>query len=242
MEHIRLSGICFSYEKNGPQVLSDISFSVERGSCICVAGANGCGKTTLLQLTARCLKPEKGEIRFSGGGNGDAAYGRELGMVFQEPDHQLFMPTVWEDAAFGALKTGMSPAEGRKAALDALRMVEAEHLAERPPYTLSGGEKQRAALAGVLITRPEILVLDEPSAALDPRGRKNIIRLLRKISCTKIIASHDLDLIWELADTVLFLDRGKIAAQCSVPGLLADEHFLQSIGLELPLSLGRNHA
>jgi cobalt/nickel transport system ATP-binding protein len=235
MEHITVTGLCFSYQKNGPQVLSDINFSAAKGACLCIAGANGCGKSTLLQLIAHCLKPAKGEVRINGDENGSG-----VGMVFQEPDHQLFMPTVWEDVAFGALKKGMTAHEGREAALDALRMVEAEHLAERAPYTLSGGEKQRAALAGILITRPGIIVLDEPSAALDPRARKNIIRLLRNLNCTRIIASHDLDLILALADEVLFLDRGKVAAQCPVPGLLSDEIFLQRIGLELPLSLGKS--
>ena len=235
MEHIRLSGLCFSYEKDSPPVLSDISFAVERGECLGVAGANGCGKTTLLQLIARCLRPSAGEIHIAGENGNEAG----AGMVFQEPDHQLFMPTVWEDVAFGVLQRGMPPAVAREAALDALRAVEAEHLAEKPPYKLSGGEKQRAALAGVLITGPEILVLDEPSAALDPRARKNIIRLLGNITHTRIIASHDLDLLLELAGTVLFLDRGTIAARSPVPGLLTDESFLRKIGLELPLSLGR---
>jgi cobalt/nickel transport system ATP-binding protein len=236
MEHIKLSGVCFSYEKNGPPVLSGIDFAVEKGSTLCVAGANGCGKSTLLQLIAGCLKPEKGRISVNGD-NGEGGNRGNAGIVFQEPDHQLFMPTIWEDVAFGVLKKGMSPGDAREAAFAALRMVEAEHLAARPPYKLSGGEKQRAALAGILITNPEILILDEPSAALDPRARKNLIPLLRNIKCTKIIASHDLDLILELAGTALFLNNGKIAGLCAVPGLLADEPFLQGIGLELPLSL-----
>ena len=190
-----------------------------------------------LRLAARCLKPSRGAVTVKG--EKAAEKERSTGMVFQEPDHQLFMPTVWEDVAFGILKKGMSPGEARTAALEALKKIEAEHIAEKPPYKLSGGEKQRAALAGVLITGPEILVLDEPSAALDPRARKNLILLLRKIPGTKIIASHDLDLVLELASRVMFLYQGRIAAQCSVPGLLSDEGFLRGIGLELPLSFGR---
>jgi cobalt/nickel transport system ATP-binding protein len=147
------------------------------------------------------------------------------------------MPTICEDVMFGILKRGTEPEAARRAALDALGAVEAAHLADRPPYKLSGGEKQRAALAGVLITRPQILVLDEPTAALDPRARKNLIALLKTIDCTKIIASHDLDMAFDLASTVLFLHHGTIAAQSPAPGLLADEPFLQSIGLELPLKL-----
>ena len=239
MEHIKLQDVCFSYEKNSPEVLSNINFSVKYGATICVAGANGCGKTTLLQLIAQCLKPHKGTITINDCTDGNPEKNLYTGIVFQEPDHQLFMPTVWEDVAFGVLKKGMSPVDAREAAIDSLKKMEADHLAEKPPYKLSGGEKQRVALAGILIMKPEILVLDEPSAALDPRARKNIIQLLRKINCTKVIASHDLDLILDLADTVLFLDKGKIAAQCPVPGLLLDEEFLQSIGLELPLSAAK---
>jgi cobalt/nickel transport system ATP-binding protein len=236
MEHIRFSDVYFSYEKGGQPALSAIDFAVEKGETLCVAGANGCGKSTLLHLAARRLKPDRGVIAWHGGETPGAEKKLNAGMVFQEVDHQLFMPTVWEDVAFGILKKGMSPGEARSAAYDALNKIEAEHLAEKPPYKLSGGEKQRAALAGVLITNPEILLLDEPSAALDPRARKNLILLLQKIPCTKIIASHDLDLVLALADRVIFLYNGAIAAQSPAPGLLADEPFLQSIGLELPLT------
>ncbi|MHC6203369.1 energy-coupling factor ABC transporter ATP-binding protein [Breznakiellaceae bacterium SP9] len=234
MEHIRLSNISFSYEKNARPALSDLSFAIEKGETLCFAGANGSGKSTLLQIIAGCLKPVRGEISASGGG------ANLCGIVFQDLEHQLFMPTVWEDVAFGVLKKGMLPKEAKEAALAALRSVEAEHLAEKPPYKLSGGEKQRAALAGILITRPEVLVLDEPSASLDPRARKNLIGLLRRLPCTKIIASHDLDLVLDLADRVLFLHAGQVAGESPVagraaPGLLADEGFLRSIGLELPL-------
>jgi cobalt/nickel transport system ATP-binding protein len=231
MEHIRLSNISFSYEKHAPPALIDVSVTVEKNETLCVAGANGCGKSTLLQIMGGCIKPEQGEISAP-----------LCGVVFQDVDHQLFMPTVWEDVAFGILKKGTRPEHAREAALEALRSVESEHLAEKPPYKLSGGEKQRAALAGILITRPEVLVLDEPSANLDPRARKNLIALLRRLPCTKIIASHDLDLILDLADRVLFLRKGRAAGESpvagrSAPGLLSNETFLQDIGLELPLTL-----
>ncbi|MDR0551728.1 MAG: energy-coupling factor ABC transporter ATP-binding protein [Spirochaetaceae bacterium] len=284
MEHIRLTNISFSYENHAPPVLADISFSVEQGRTLCVAGANGCGKSTLLQIIAGALKPISGNVTIfdiHGGEvsplaparrrrssatplNGGAApvtppLARQTGIVFQNVDHQLFMPTVWEDVAFGILKKGIAPEAAREAALAALAMVDAEHLAEKPPHKLSGGEKQRAALAGILITEPEILVLDEPTSSLDPRARKNLIALLRSLPRTKIIATHDLDLMLDLADGVLFLNNGKIAAPLerlppealppeALPpeglprppsALLTDEPFLQSIGLELPLSLAR---
>ena len=230
MEHIRLSNICFSYEKHALPALTDVSITIAKHETLCVAGANGCGKSTLLQIIAGCIKPARGEISAPG-----------CGMVFQDVDHQLFMPSVWEDVAFGILKKGTRPEAAREAAIEALRSVEAEHLAEKPLYKLSGGEKQRAALAGILITQPEVLVLDEPSASLDPRARKNLIALLRRLPCTKIIASHDLDLVLDLADRVLFLREGRVVGESpvmsrSAPGLLADKTFLQDIGLELPLT------
>jgi cobalt/nickel transport system ATP-binding protein len=230
MEHIRVSNISFSYEKHAPPALAGLNLTVKKNETVCVAGANGCGKSTLLQIIAGCLKPGKGEI-----------FAPNCGIVFQDVDHQLFMPTVWEDVAFGILKKGTRPEDAREAALRALRSVEAEHLAEKPPYKLSGGEKQRAALAGILVTKPEVLVLDEPSANLDPRARGNLIALLRRLPCTKIIASHDLDLVLDLADRVLFLREGRVAGEGPVsgraaPGLLSDKTFLQGIGLELPLT------
>jgi cobalt/nickel transport system ATP-binding protein len=155
--------------------------------------------------------------------------------VFQDPDNQLFMPTLWEDVAFGIMKKGIRPGEAKERALAALAGVEAAHLAERAPHTLSGGEKQRAALAGALIMERDILLLDEPTAALDPRARKNLIDLLKNRRGSIVIASHDLDMALDLADRVIFLHQGRIAADCPVPGLLLDESFLHSIGLELPL-------
>jgi cobalt/nickel transport system ATP-binding protein len=230
MDHLIVKNISHCYDKT-ILALDDISFSVERDEYVCIAGANGSGKSTLLQIIASCVKPSCGEIiiKNENGAGGNA------GIVFQEPDNQLFMPTVWEDVAFSIMKKSMRPDEAKARALAALKSVDAEELSERPPYTLSGGEKQRAALAGVLIMESEILLLDEPTAALDPRARKNLIGLLKNLRCTKIIASHDLDMAQELAERVIFLYKGRIAADCPAPGLLLDENFLQAIGLELPL-------
>jgi cobalt/nickel transport system ATP-binding protein len=235
MGYLEVSGLSYVYG-NGIEALHDISFSVEKGSCLCVAGANGSGKSTLLELLASCMKPSGGTVSI----NGVSVFSREgegkTGIVFQEPDNQFFMPTVWEDVAFGVMKGGVRPEEGRDLAMGALEMVDAGHLAERPPYKLSGGEKQRAAIASILVMRREILLLDEPSAALDPRSRKKTIALLKSLDCTRIIASHDLDMALDLAEEVVFLHRGRIAGQSKTPGLLLDEKFLQSIELELPLS------
>jgi cobalt/nickel transport system ATP-binding protein len=179
--------------------LEDINLSVEKGETICVLGANGSWKSTLLQIIASCVKPSCGEIFIDG----------------------------------VLLKPGVS----RTLAVKTLKNVAAEELAERQPYKLSGGEKQRVALASILIMNPEILLLDEPSADLDPRTRKNIITIFKNLHCTKIIASHDMDMALDIADRMLFLHKGKIAADCPAPGLLLDEVFLQSIGMELPLGV-----
>jgi cobalt/nickel transport system ATP-binding protein len=234
MEKLVLTHVSCVYDESIP-ALADISFSVNAGESVCVAGANGSGKSTLLQIIAGAIKSGGGEIIIDGRRVKNGAPQGRAGIVFQEPDNQFFMPSVWEDVAFAVMKKGMAPAEAKAAALAALARVEAEDLADRRPYALSGGEKQRAALASVLIMEPEILLLDEPTAALDPRSRKHIISLIKNLPCAKLIASHDLDMALDVADRIIFLRRGKIAACCPAPGLLLDKVFLQGIGLELPL-------
>ena len=238
MELLRVTGLSYSYNGRIP-VLEDICFSLGAGGCLCVAGANGSGKSTLLELIAGCIKGASGEILIRGEPVSRKTPGerRKTGMVFQDPDNQLFMPTIWEDVAFGVMHRGVSAGEGRQRALAALAAVGAEHLADRPPYKLSGGEKQRAAIATALILEPEILLLDEPTAALDPRARRNIITLLQTLDCAKIIAGHDLDMMLDLAGEALFLHQGRIAAHGKAAELLRDGPFLRNIGLELPLSL-----
>jgi cobalt/nickel transport system ATP-binding protein len=240
MDFLTVQSLSYSYADSFP-ALSGLDFTVVKGSCVCVAGANGSGKSTLLQLISGCMKPSKGDILIGGASIfKDRETRRKTGIVFQEPDNQLFMPTVWEDVAFAVMQKGTGPREARKMAEDALESVEAKHLADRPPYKLSGGEKQRAAIASVLVSiqndiEDKILLIDEPTAYLDPRARKKCIALLKKLPCTRIIASHDLDMALELCNETMFLHKGRIAARSPVPGLLLDEVFLQSIGLELPL-------
>jgi cobalt/nickel transport system ATP-binding protein len=241
MDFLSVQNLSHVYDDSFP-ALGGVSFTVKRGSCVCIAGANGSGKSTLLQLLSGCMKPSNGDILLGGLSIfSDEKIRRKTGIVFQEPDNQLFMPAVWEDVAFAVMKKGTTPDEARKLAEAALDRVDAAHLADRPPYKLSGGEKQRVAIASVLISFQEdiedkLLLIDEPTASLDPRARKNCIALLKKLPCTKIIASHDLDMALDLCDEALFLQKGQIAARSPVPGLLLDEIFLQSIGLELPLS------
>jgi cobalt/nickel transport system ATP-binding protein len=222
--------------------LSNIEFSVSDGACVGIAGANGSGKSTLLQIISGCIKPDSGAVEIDGVSVYQKTRGKKqssrplAGMVFQEPDNQLFMPTVWEDVAFSLMVKGEPPLRARERALAALELLDAAHLAERAPHTLSGGEKQRAAIAGALAgvdggLEKRLLAIDEPTAALDPRARKNLIALLKRLPCTRIIATHDLGMAQELCDEVIFLHQGCIAARSPVPGLLRDDAFLQSIAL-----------
>ncbi len=160
-----------------------------------------------------------------------------MGLVFQDPDDQLFCNTVIEDVAFGPLNLGKSAAEAKAIALECLAQVDLAGLADRPPHHLSFGERKRACLAGVLACEPSILVLDEPSANLDPRARRRFIQLLLGLSCTKLIATHDLELVLEVCPRTVVLDEGKVAADGASALILCDAASMEQHGLEVPMSL-----
>ena len=164
--------------------------------------------------------------------------GAGSGLVFQDPDDQLFCNTVIEDVAFGPLNLGMPPAEARRIAEECLERVDLAAEADRPPHHLSFGERKRVCLAGVLACRPSVLVLDEPSANLDPRGRRRFIRLIQGLGCTKLIATHDLEMVLELCRAVVLLDAGRVVADGPSRDVLGDAERLEQHGLERPLSLG----
>jgi cobalt/nickel transport system ATP-binding protein len=239
VDFLTVQNLSYAYD-GGSEVLRNISFSVKKGGRVCIAGANGSGKSTLLELIGGCMKPAAGDILIDGVSvvRPPRKQARRTGLIFQEPDNQLFMPTVWEDVAFGVMKDGIPPEAARALALETLALVGAAHLADTPPYKLSGGEKQRVAIASTLILKREILLLDEPTAALDPQARRGIIRLLGELDATIVMASHDLDMALDAAGEVIFLHQGAVAARSPVPGLLLDEAFLRGIGLELPLCVG----
>ena len=163
---------------------------------------------------------------------------RRVGLVFQDPDDQLFCTTVIEDVAFGPLNQGMSSGEARAIAMECLSKVELQAEADRPPHHLSFGERKRACLAGVLACRPSVLVLDEPSANLDPRGRRRFMSLIRGLECTKLIATHDLEMVLELCSRTVLIDRGRVVADGPSREILGDAELMESHGLEQPLSLG----
>jgi cobalt/nickel transport system ATP-binding protein len=229
----------YSYP-DGTPALRGVSFRIEHGDSVGIVGANGAGKSTLLQHLNACLLAVKGTVRI-----GDAPVTRDtvpqvrraVGTIFQDPNDQLFMPTVWEDVAFGPLNMKLPPDEIERRARNALESVNALHLRARPPYKLSGGEKRSVAIATVLAMEPDILVMDEPTAALDPQARSRVIGLLRGFTHTKIIASHDLDMIMDLCTRAIVLHQGRIVADGPASAVLADRELLAKSGLELPLRM-----
>ena len=240
---LRVSGLSHTYA-DGRKALDGVSFSVSSGECLALVGPNGAGKTTLFLRLCGVLPGRKGEASVAGLDPADPAQRRKLpetvGVVFQNPDDQLFSPTVAEDVAFGPLNLGVSPAEARARTDEALKSVGLAGAGERVPFQLSGGEKRRAALAGVLAMRPSILLLDEPSMFLDPRGRRELIGVLRDLPGTRLIATHDLDLVLDVCSRVLILDGGRIAADGPTENVLADRELTARHGLETPYRLQKS--
>ena len=182
-----------------------------------------------------------GVVRVAGLDPADPAERRRLpaaaGIIFQNSDDQVFSNSVRDDVAFGPLNLGLDPDEVKRRVAEALRKTGLTGLEDRVPFHLSGGEKRRVALAGVLAMRPDILLLDEPSMHLDPRGRRELIRLISGLSVTQLIASHDLEFILETCGRTLIVDRGRIIADGPAPTLLADASLMYAHGLEVPASL-----
>ena len=229
---------------DGTEALRGVSFRIEHGGAVALVGANGAGKSTLLLHLNGYLPTTRGEVLI-----GDTVVTREtavlarraVGMVFQDPDDQLFMPTVAEDVAFGPLSAGLPPEQVERRVVAALERVGMMHVRERPPYRLSAGEKRAVAIATVLAMSPDILVMDEPSANLDPRARRRLIELLLSFEHTRIIATHDLEMVVEVCSRVIVLDGGKVVADGPARDLLNDEALMLAHGLERPHILRHSH-
>jgi cobalt/nickel transport system ATP-binding protein len=225
---------------DGTEALTGVRFRITHGEAVAVVGANGAGKSTLLLHLNGYLTPQRGTVRI-----GDFPLTKQtlqdvrktVGMVFQDPDDQLFMPTVGEDVGFGPLNLGLPADEVESRVIEALDRVGALGLRSRPPYRLSGGEKRAVAIATVLAMSPDILVMDEPSSNLDPAARRRLIELLKTFRHTKIIATHDLDLVLDLCTRTIVFSHGTIAADGPTAEIFADEELLRRSGLEKPLSL-----
>jgi cobalt/nickel transport system ATP-binding protein len=234
-----MQDVHFRYQ-DGTPALRGVTFTLHHGESVGLVGANGAGKSTLLLHLAGVLFPERGTVRVGDWPVTPASLShvrRSLGMVFQDPDDQLFMPTVEDDVAFGPANLGLPPDEVRARVEAALDRVGALPLRARPPHRLSGGEKRAVAIATVLAMHPDILVMDEPSAGLDPASRRALIAQLREFEHTKIVASHDLDLVYEVCRRTIVLEGGAIAADGPTAEVLARRDVLARARLEPPLRL-----
>ncbi|OWK36973.1 energy-coupling factor ABC transporter ATP-binding protein [Fimbriiglobus ruber] len=233
---LRVSDLCHTYP-DGRTALAGVGFEVRAGERIALVGPNGAGKTTLFLRLCGVLPGKRGQAVVAGFDPADPTHRKKLpgvvGVVFQNPDDQLFSATVLEDVAFGPLNLGVAAAEAREQASAALARVGLPAAGDRAPYRLSGGEKRRAALAGVLAMEPQVMLLDEPSMFLDPRGRRELIGLLTALPGTMIIATHDLDLVLETCPRVIVLDGGRVAADGPTADLLFDPELMARHGLEI---------
>jgi cobalt/nickel transport system ATP-binding protein len=231
---VEARGLRFRYP-NGVTGLDGVDLSVRHGERVAVLGPNGAGKTTLM-LHLNGLLAGEGSLSVAGvdvrGGDTRALRSR-VGLVFQDPDDQLFMPTVREDVAFGPLNVGMDDVDARvEAALRTVRMLDA---ADRAPHQLSLGQRRRVAIATVLAMDPTLLVLDEPSASLDPRSRRELLQMLGRLQQTMLVVTHDLLFAAELCERAVILSAGRIVADGRCLDILRDEDLLAAHDLELPL-------
>ena len=219
-----------------------MNLSIENGESVGLIGENGAGKSTFLKLLTGLLDMQEGKVRVSGLEMKKENFRKirtEIGYVFQDSDSQLFMSTVYEDVAFAPRNYGKSEEEIQTAAMSALRQVHMDDKKDRQIYRLSGGEKKLAAIATVLAVGTKLMLLDEPSVALDPKNRRNLIHILNELPGAKIIASHDLDFVYDTCKRVILLSGGKIAADGGAKEILTDRELLEGHGLELPLSFSR---
>ncbi|PKN65177.1 MAG: cobalt ABC transporter ATP-binding protein [Deltaproteobacteria bacterium HGW-Deltaproteobacteria-15] len=236
---VEVKGLRYNYP-DGTPALQGIDFRILHGESVAVVGANGAGKSTLLLHLNGYLPSKEGEIRI-----GDypltaktlSSVRRTVGMVFQDPDDQLFMPTVYDDVAFGPLNLGLPLKEVEERVDRALSTVEALHLKHRPPYRLSRGEKRSVAIATVLSMAPDILVMDEPTSDLDPKARRHLIELLKTFRHTKIIATHDLDMVLDLCERTIVIYNGQVMADGPTGEIFQNEELLARSHLEKPLRM-----
>lgn len=235
--------VSYYYQGRFPALL-DVSLQVRAGQKVAILGANGCGKSTLLKILDGLYFPSSGVVRAFGQELTAAsledeptnwAFRRRVGFVFQDPDVQLFSPTVWDEVAFGPLQLGIEQDEVASRVEAALRLLGIAKLAERVPYGLSGGEKKKVALASVLVLEPEVLLLDEPTAALDPRSQRALVDLIAGASSggrTVVTATHDLDIVAEIADRVVVFGEDRRIVREGLPEeILSDLALLEATNL-----------
>ncbi len=243
MSHIRIDvgNLSFGYE-TGKEILKDITFHASEEEAIGLIGANGVGKSTLLKLLVGLNLGYTGIVRVEDipvEKNTLAEIRSRIGYVFQDSDSQLFMNTAFEDIAFAPRNYGLSEAEVKKRVEQALHLTGIEYLKDRQIYKMSGGEKKLVSIATILSMTPDIILMDEPSIALDPKNRRNLIRILNSFDHLKIIASHDLDMILDTCKRTILMADGRIVADGKTEEILTNKGLLEKYSLELPLCLQR---
>lgn len=238
---VAFDSVSFCYP-DGTEALNGVSFRIIHGESVGIVGANGAGKSTILMHMNGYLLPSSGTVAI-----GDVQLTKKtrqeirkkVGLVFQNPDDQLFMPTVFDDVAFGPLNLGLPEEKVRERVDEVLKTVGCLSLKDKPPHHLSSGQKSSVAIASVIAMQPDILVMDEPASNLDPKSRRQLINLLKDFEHTKVIASHDLDLILDVCKRCIVIRGGRIVADGLSHEILSDRGLLEENNLELPLSLQR---
>lgn len=236
---VELKDVTYTYPDQ-TQALRGLSVRITHGESVAIVGANGSGKTTLLSHLIGVLFPTSGSINIGGYPVTKQTLPhirRSVGMVFQNSDDQLFMPTVYDDVAFGPLNLKLPPDEVDSRVTTALNTVGALHLKDRTPYRLSGGQKRSVAIAAVLAMQPSILVMDEPTAGLDPLARRQLINLLKTFEHTKIIATHDLDLVLDLCARTIVISAGTVLADGATLDIFHNQELLDQAHLEKPFRM-----
>ena len=242
MHSIKIENLSFKY-KNSPvkeNVIENINIAAEGNESIGIIGANGVGKSTLLKTLVGLNLDYDGNISINEievNRSNLSKVRKDVGYVFQDSESQLFMSTVYEDVSFAPKNYGYSKKEVDERTIEALEKVKIKELRDRTIYTLSGGEKKLTAIAGILSMRPNIILMDEPTIALDPKNRRNLINILNSIDALKVIASHDLDMILDTCERTILMNNGKIIKDGRTEEILRDKVLLEDNGLELPLSL-----
>jgi cobalt/nickel transport system ATP-binding protein len=227
---------------DGNQALDQVSLSIEDGQTVGLVGANGAGKSTLLMTLVGLLSIETGHILLDSIEINKKNLGQlreKIGIVFQNPDDQLFMSNVYDDIAFGPRNYGKGETQIKEKISDIMHRLGVEHLRDHNSHKLSGGEKRIIAIATILVMEPSYLLFDEPSSFLDPKTRRKLMELLKGLTMTKLIATHDLDMALELCDKIIILKDGKIFAEGKTKDILTNEALLLEAGLELPFCLQR---